>query len=334
MLALMTAAALVIPVPYVVQSPGPTINVLGEYEGKDVLSVSGMEDEKTDGQLRMTTVAVQGSPGNTVQLPVVFYAWFDPTRSLAPVEALYPDTSDAEGTRLMNTVQMSTSQQEAIAVALHEQGISYTKNVGVSGVRTDGPANGVLEAGDIILAMNGRRASSVSEYVKIAGATPAGSDVAMTVKRGDKTLDLEVPTYQSEGRTMMGIVLSEGYEFPVKVNLAVDGIGGPSAGLIFSLAIYDEMTDGDLTGGKKIAGTGTISEDGTVGPIGGIRQKLVGAKADGAEFFLAPKDNCSEVRGHIPKGLSVVSVDSFEHAKTAVDQIAREGSIEGLPTCG
>lgn len=129
-------------------------------------------------------------------------------------------------------------------------------------------------------------------------------------------------------------MLSRGFEFPVKVNFALDGIGGPSAGMIFALAIYDEMTPGDLTGGKKIAGTGTIDEQGTVGPIGGIRQKMIGSRSDGAEYFLAPGSNCEDVTGHIPEGLQVVRVDSLTEAIEAVEQIAQQSSIEGLATCG
>ena len=142
-----------------------------------------------------------------------------------------------------------------------------------------------------------------------------------------------MPRYEGE-RALVGIVLSRGFEFPVKVNFALDGIGGPSAGMIFALAIYDEMTPGDLTGGKKIAGTGTIDEQGTVGPIGGIRQKMIGARSDGAEYFLAPSDNCDDVTGHIPKGLQVVKIDTLSDAINSVEQIASTGSIRGLPTCG
>lgn len=333
-LAAMTLVATFVPVPYVVESPGPTVNVLGEYKNKDVLSVTGKPNEKTAGELRLTTVQIQGSPGHIVRAPSVFDAWFDPTKSLAPVEALYPDVKDAEGSRLMNTVQMSTSQQEAIAVALRELGIDYKKNIGISGVRVDGPAHGILEAGDIVLAVNGKQSASVEEYVKIVAATPAGQKVKMRVARNGKELALEVPTQQENGQSRMGIVLSHGYEFPVNVKLALDEVGGPSAGLIFSLGVLDAMTPGDLTGGKKIAGTGTIAENGQVGPIGGIRQKLVGAKADGAQYFLAPKDNCAEVKGHVPDGLHVVAVQNFDQAHKAVTQIATTGNTAGLPTCG
>jgi PDZ domain-containing protein len=123
------------------------------------------------------------------------------------------------------------------------------------------------------------------------------------------------------------------YDLPVDVSLRTGNVGGPSAGLMFSLAIYDVLTPGELTGGKEIAGTGTMEDDGTVGPIGGIRQKLVGAQAAGADFFLAPADNCSDVAGHVPDGLRVVRVATFDEGLAAVRGIA-SGDGASLPTCG
>ena len=103
--------------------------------------------------------------------------------------------------------------------------------------------------------------------------------------------------------------------------------------MMFSLSVYDQLTPGALTGGHEIAGTGTIAADGAVGSIGGIRQKLTGAEQAGAEYFLAPGDNCGEVVGFEPDGLEVVAVDTFEDAVTAVETIAETGSTEGLPVC-
>lgn len=329
----MTFVASIVPAPYVVQSVGPTVDVLGEIDGAPVISVEGRAPETTDGQLRLTTVAVQGSPGNSVQLPAVFMAFFDRTQAIVPVEALYPDTSDAVGTRLMNTVQMNSSQQEAIAAALEAQSIPYSTTVIIAGVRTDGPANGILEAGDVITGVNGSTADSVEGYVDLVASAPAENDVQMSVRRGSEDLTLAVPTVQEDGRTRMGVVLSQGFDFPVQVNFALESIGGPSAGLIFALGIYDEMTPGDLTGGQKIAGTGTIDEHGTVGPIGGIRQKLVGARDDGADYFLAPADNCPEVVGYVPDGLTVYSVSTFEEATLAVETIAGQEELPYLTTC-
>lgn len=332
-LMLMTALAMFMPAPFVVQTPGPTLNVLGDVQGKDVLTIDRDHVSKPRGELRMTTVAVLGSPGNTVRLPSVFKAWFDPEQVVLPVEALYPDTSDAEGTQLENTVQMNTSQSEAVAVALKKQGVKYTETIIIAGVRSDAPAHGRLRAGDRVLAINGTSATKIQDYVNLVSNTPKGQAVQVKVKRDGKNLTVSVPTKQKDGRSVIGVVLAEGFEFPVDVKFAVDGIGGPSAGMMFSLGIYDEMTPGDLTGGKHIAGTGTIDKNGNVGPIGGIRQKLVGARRDKADYFLAPADNCDEVVGHVPSGLHVVKVATFDDALHAVNTIAATGSTASLPTC-
>ena len=333
-LVVMTVVAAVLPAPYVVESPGPSLNVLGEYEGKDIVSVENRDGAASEGELRMTTVSVQGSPGYDIPLAGVMSAWFDRDRSIMPVEALYPDDTDAEDNSLMNTVEMNGSQQEAIAAALAKQGISYSTTTIVAGVRSDGAAANRLEPGDVVLTVNGQQVTDVASAGEAIGRTPRGQKVNVTVRRkGEEKSFALTPRYEGE-RALVGIVLSRGFEFPVKVNFALDGIGGPSAGMIFALAIYDEMTPGDLTGGKKIAGTGTIDEQGTVGPIGGIRQKMIGARSDGAEYFLAPSANCDEVTGHIPEGLQVVKVDSLSDAISSVEQIASTGSIEGLPTCG
>lgn len=333
-LVVMTVVAAVLPAPYVVESPGPSLNVLGEYEGKDIVSVENRDGAASEGELRMTTVSVQGSPGYDIPLAGVMSAWFDRDRSIMPVEALYPDDTDAEDNSLMNTVEMNGSQQEAIAAALAKQGISYSTTTIVAGVRSDGAAANRLEPGDVVLTVNGQQVTDVASAGEAIGRTPRGQKVNVTVRRkGEEKSFALTPRYEGE-RALVGIVLSRGFEFPVKVNFALDGIGGPSAGMIFALAIYDEMTPGDLTGGKKIAGTGTIDEQGTVGPIGGIRQKMIGARSDGAEYFLAPAANCDEVTGHIPEGLQVVKIDSLSDAINSVEQIASTGSIEGLPMCG
>lgn len=333
-LVVMTVVAAVLPAPYVVESPGPSLNVLGEYEGKDIVSVENRDSVASEGELRMTTVSVQGSPGYDIPLAGVMSAWFDRDRSIMPVEALYPDDTDAEDNSLMNTVEMNGSQQEAIAAALAKQGISYSTTTIVAGVRSDGGAADRLEPGDVVLMVNGQQVTDVASAGEAIGRTPRGQKVNVTVRReGEEKSFALTPRYEGE-RALVGIVLSRGFEFPVKVNFALDGIGGPSAGMIFALAIYDEMTPGDLTGGKKIAGTGTIDEQGTVGPIGGIRQKMIGARSDGAEYFLAPSDNCDDVTGHIPKGLQVVKIDTLSDAINSVEQIASTGSIRGLPTCG
>jgi PDZ domain-containing protein len=160
-----------------------------------------------------------------------------------------------------------------------------------------------------------------------------GDTVALTVTRDGKQQKLDVPTIQGQaGRTALGVILGLDQDFPATVKIDAGAIGGPSAGLMFSRGIYDKLTPGPLAGGKQVAGTGTIDDEGTVGPIGGIRQKLAGARADGAQFFLAPADNCDEVVGHVPDGLEVFKVGTFDDARTAVEALAK-GQTGSLPRC-
>ena len=322
-----------LPVPYVIERPGPAIDVLGEWDGEEILVIDGAQTHPTDGALMMTTVSVDGGPGYRVTPVEVVAAWFDRSKMVLPKEAVFPEGQTREQTALNNTAAMSTSQQGAVAVALDELGLDYESVVMIAGVEEGAPADGTLEGGDVIVAVGGETASSLEGYRELIRATPEGETVPMRVRRGGEELDLEVPSEMAEGAPRMGVVLAAGYEFPMDVRIGVGDIGGPSAGMIFSLSVYDELTPGALTGGHQIAGTGTIAVDGTVGPIGGIRQKMVGAEESDAEFFLAPSANCDEVVGFEPDGLEVVAVTDFEDALSATETIAENGSAEGLPTC-
>lgn len=333
LLCLMILGGSLMPVPYVIERPGPAIDVLGEYEDEQILVIDGAETHATDGELMMTTVSVDGGPGYRVTPVEVVSSWFDRSQAVLPREAVFPEGQTRQQTVLTNTVAMSTSQQGAVAVALDELGIEYEPVVMVSGVEQGAPADGTLEGGDVILSVNGAEATDVAGYQELVVGTEDGEDVQMRVRRGEEELDLEVPTETVDGSPRMGVVLSPGFEFPMDVEITVGEIGGPSAGMMFSLSVYDELTPGALTGGHRIAGTGTIDADGAVGPIGGIRQKMVGAHESDAEYFLAPSENCDEVIDYEPEGLDVVAVSDFKDAVDATETIAETGDTESLPTC-
>lgn len=332
-LCLMILGGSLLPVPYVIERPGPAIDVLGEYQDEQILVIDGAQTHPTDGALMMTTVSVDGGPGYRVTPVEVVGAWFDRTKMVLPKEAVFPEDQSREETTLVNSAAMSTSQQGAVAVALDELGIEYQDVVMVAGVQSGGAAEGTLEGGDVIVSVDGETSGTVEGFQRLIGQIPDGDPIPMTVRRSGDEISLEVPTAMVDGRSMMGVMLAAGHEFPMEVDISVGDIGGPSAGMIFSLSVYDELTPGALTGGHRVAGTGTISADGAVGPIGGIRQKMVGAAETDAEFFLAPSSNCDEVVGHVPDELDVVAVGTFEEALTATGTIAGTGSTEGLPTC-
>lgn len=333
LLCAMILGGAMIPVPYVIEQPGPAIDVLGEYRDQEIVSIKGAPTYPTEGALMMTTVSVDGGPGYSVTGADVVVSWFDRTRAVLPREAMFPEGQTREQTTLNNAVQMSTSQQGAVAVALDELGIPYEPVVMIGGVQAGAPAEGHLEPGDVLLRIDGSTAEDLAGFQALVQAAPGGAELPVTVRRDGAEVDLQVPTESVEGTTRMGVVLTAGYDFPMDVEIAVGEIGGPSAGMIFSLSVYDELTPGALTGGEQIAGTGTIAADGSVGPIGGVRQKMVGARETGARFFLAPRDNCDQVLGYEPEGLEVVAVGSFDEALTATETIAATGGTDGLPTC-
>jgi PDZ domain-containing protein len=329
----MVIVGLLVPVPYAIEQPGPAIDVLGEYKDEQVITIDGQKTYPTDGELMMTTVSVTGGPGYPVTGPQVIRSWLDPTRAVLPRETVFPTGQTQEQTDEQNAAAMTGSQDSAIAVALDELDIDYDTTVLVSQVSEGAPADGLLEPGDQVLAINGEMADDAAGFQKITQEADPDTPLAVSVRRDGTDQTVPVPTEMVDGTPRMGIVLAAGYDFPFEVTIGVGDVGGPSAGTMFALGVYDDLTPGALTGGESIAGTGTIAADGAVGAIGGIRQKMVGAQESGAEFFLAPADNCADVVGHEPDGMSVVKVETFEDALHATESIAESGDAEGLPVC-
>jgi PDZ domain-containing protein len=227
---------------------------------------------------------------------------------------------------------MVDSQQEAIAVALKAVGADVKSHIVVGQVTKDSPNQSLLKAGDRIDTIDGQPVANTEAVRTAIGKHKPGEKVRLGLVRDGKPVTVEAATKENQGRTTIGVFLGLTFDFPYKVTIDAGDVGGPSAGTMFALGLYDTLTPGALTGGQKIAGTGTIDYTGAVGPIGGIRQKLVGARDGGAKWFLAPADNCSEVVGHVPDGLKVVRIATFDEAKSSVESIA-SGKGASLPTC-
>ena len=231
---------------------------------------------------------------------------------------------------------MVDSQHEATAAALNELGYDTGAQVEVVEVIDDGAADGVLQAGDVIVAIEGIAVESGAQ-LREAIQDAAGETISLTIQRAGEQSEVQLTpqktTADGVDTWLIGITLATEYDFPIDVTIQLDDVGGPSAGMMFALGIVDMLTEGELNGGENIAGTGTISADGTVGPIGGIRQKLYGARDAGADFFLAPASNCDEVAGHVPEGLQVFSTATLDDSMEILDTIASGGDLEDLPTC-
>jgi Lon-like protease len=228
---------------------------------------------------------------------------------------------------------MAGSQTVATATALRALGRTVDEMIVIAGVPDGSPSAGVFRPDDVLVTVDGDPATTSDAVRAAVQRHKPGDTFPVVVRRDGKEQTVTARTADSNGRTVMGVGLRLDYDLPVDVTLRTGNVGGPSAGLMFSLAIYDALTPGELTGGKNIAGTGTMDDKAVVGPIGGIRQKLIGARRAGADYFLAPADNCDDVVGNVPDGLQVVKVGSFDEGVAAVRDIGT-GKTASLPTCG
>ena len=322
-----------LPVPYVVERPGPTYNTLGQSQGSPVIKVSGRETYPAAGNLDLTTVYVSGGPSSPVSVLSAFSAWLDPSKAVYPEELIYPTGTTKEEAEEQSSVAMTTSQENAVASALNELDIPFGQQLQAAGLSEDSAAAGKVEPGDILKAINGREITSLAVIQEELAAGKGAAATVVVERDGQQVTQVITPKDNGTGRFILGVMLKYLFTFPFDVEISLEKVGGPSAGLMFSLGIIDTVTPGDLTGGKHVAGTGTITPDGLVGPIGGIGQKMQGARSGGATLFLAPAANCGEVVGNIPDGLHVVKVENLAEARRAVELAGSGGDTSGLPAC-
>ena len=348
MLIALLCAGVLIPVPYSEMSPGPTVNTLGEHDGEPVLQISGRKTYPTDGHLNMTTVRVT-SADYRMNLVEAVYGWLAHDNKVVPHDTLYPDGKTEEESTQENAEEFSQSQESAKVAALKELDIPVQSWVIVSTVVKGSPAEGRLHAGDVIKAVDGTAVKEPADVAELVTKHKPGEDVRFTIvpakeqaasekeKRApQKTENVVITTKTSddggEKRAIVGISAGTDHTFPFSIDIKLADVGGPSAGLMFALGIYDKLTPGSLTGGRFVAGTGTIDDDGKVGPIGGVEMKTVGARGKGAEFFLTPAGNCAAAAKDTPEGLTLVKVDTIDDALGALKDI-RSGDTADLPKC-
>lgn len=326
--------SLVIPVNFVAESPGPTFNTIGEFNKKPLIEIEGAETYPVTGHLDMTTVQVAGGPNSSLGALGAFATWLEESTTVLPSDLVYDPSVTSEQVSARNSADMTNSQEVAQAAALTQLGIDYTENLKVSGAVEGGPSEGLVKEGDTVTAINGEALTKYADLTDRVNAS-GGQPVTVTLVRDGQTQQVTVTPVRNDqnGRYVLGLYISRTFNFPMTVHYGLEEVGGPSAGMMFALGIIDELTEGDMTGGKHFAGTGTIESDGTVGPIGGIEQKMKGAVNEGATVFLAPASNCDEVVGHVPHGLSVVRVSTLDEAVKAVTQIGQGEDPASFPTC-
>ncbi|RAX22075.1 peptidase S16 [Actinomyces sp. Z5] len=345
----LVVAGATVPINKVIQAPGPTWNVLADTSDgadQDLLTVTGTDTYDTTGALRMTTVSVSGCPGYPVTFFMLVDAWLSSDKTVLDRDQVCPESLTAEQVEEVNQAQMTSSQDAAVVAALMETGQASRMILTVAGTADEQAGVGV-QAGDVLESITTAdgETTTITSYPQLRElmtTIPPGTPLTLRVDRDGTDVDVELTTIDpqdadgdgepdSEG-SLLGLSLSARADSDVEASFGLSDVGGPSAGTIFALGIIDEITPGDLTGGKDIAGTGTIAVDGTVGAIGGIKQKMAGAQQDGSDYFLAPAANCNEVVGNVPDGLEVYAVGTLHEAVRTVEAIADDDTSD-LLTC-
>jgi PDZ domain-containing protein len=293
--------------PVVALSPGPMEDVLAR------LKVEGSRVYDSEGKLYLTSVGIDDN--------VRFYeALLDMANrdvQLVPRAQLYPEEQDSAEIDKENVALMDRSKETATVVALRQVGYKIEPSgVEVTEVVAGAPADGKLRAGDEILAADGHLVDSTDEVRKAITGHKPGERVAFRVERGKGEKNVSVEVQEVEDQPRVGILLRDLFpDLPVKVTIQTqNNIGGPSAGLMFTLSIIDKLTREDLTGGRRIAGTGEIALDGSVLPVGGVGEKLIAVHRLGVTTFLIPAENCAGVKGQVPDGLRLVKVSKVDDA--------------------
>lgn len=313
-------------VPYAAEGPGPMFNTLGEVSGEPVVLIDGAETNPTSGSLNMTTVSVR----TNMTLAQAFGRWIATSDTIVPVEQVLPPNLSEEELKDYNTQAFVSSEASATVAAMRYLGLPT--EVVVHDVVEDGPAAGRLEAGDIITAIGGGAVTEPGQVQEIVRGMHPGDTAEVTVRRGGEERKESVvlgENPEKEGQALLGIYMSSEPADGTRVDFNLNDIGGPSAGMIFALAVIDKLTPDELTGGHNVAGTGTIAEDGRVGPIGGIQHKIAGARDAGVELFLAPADNCDEVAKVKTGSMQVAKVASLDDAVRAMEDFSAGRDVAG-----
>ncbi len=328
----LSAIAALLPVPYVALSPGPTTNTLGRAGNAALIRIEGRKTYDDNGHLDLTTVSVLGGPRQRLDLVTALRGWLNRSVSVIPEEQVFPKGSTAKQVEQESNTEMRDSQENATTAALRSLGIPVTTHVAVALLSKDSPARGKLKAGDIVTDVDGTPVDGGVALRRLITKRTPGDDVTLTIKRDGTELRRTITTAADEGHAIVGIQTVDGADYPFKVNIGLRDVGGPSAGLMFALGIVDKLTPGSLTAGRYVAGTGTIDDAGRVGAIGGIPQKMLGAKHAGATIFLAPASNCGEAARTVPDGLKLVKVTTLRSALDSLDKLRRDPGAT-VPAC-
>jgi PDZ domain-containing protein len=332
---LLAVALVAVPVPFVAWSPGGTRDTLGTVDGKPIIEVQGIPTHETTGRLDLTVVSVTPA-GARLSLPQALLAHWLPHRDVLPLDSVYAPGKSASQVQAEDADMMSTAQDDAVVAALRADDQPVTPLPAVFSVTVGGPAHTILRPGDLVLAVDGVATPATADVSRRIQAHEPGETVAFTVVRQGEERTERVRTVASttqDGTPVVGITLGPGYRYDPRISFELgQRIGGPSAGLVFALAIYDKITPGALLAGRHVAGTGSITPDGEVGGIGGIQEKIAGAEDAGATVFLVPAANCGDLAG-VRTDMTLVKVGTLGDAVGALQTLQQAGGDARVPRC-
>ncbi|GAA4841868.1 YlbL family protein [Saccharopolyspora rosea] len=305
-------------VPFVALGPGPTYDTLGMDGATPVVSVDGQQTFPTGGHLNMTTVSVT----DQLSLFGALGLWASGRYALAPREVYFPPNKSEQQIDQENTEAFNDSQTSAETAALHYLG--YPMKVVAAQVVKGSPADGVIAPGDRLVSANGRPVTDPDSLRAALAGNKPGDRVEIRFRHADQpeqAATVQLGQSPSGPQGFLGVAAAQRPDVNFHIKISLADVGGPSAGLMFTLAIIDKLTPGELNGGKFVAGTGEISPDGKVGPIGGIPFKMVKAREAGATTFLVPAGNCAEAKSQAPDGLQLAKVATLDDAVKALDEL-------------
>ena len=322
--------AFFIPTPYVLLSPGTPQNILNS-----AITITGAQVFPTTGKMSVTSVMVT-NPDSYMTGFDILYGWATAERAVLPRIEIYPDNESVEESIQQGADDMQASQASATTAALTLLGYKGETKLIINSVNKETDSFKKLKDGDQIIELDGTQLTSTTQLLDYLKSKKPGEVISLKVLRApvaqrssmetstqststakpliELTVEVKLSA-RDDNSALIGIIVETVQEFPITVKIKLAETGGPSGGLIFALGIIEKLQSENLTRGRNIAGTGTISDTGEVGPIGGITEKIIGAKKDGVDIFLAPIENCLDISTpQLLDGIKVVPVATLAQA--------------------
>ena len=311
------AIAFFLPVPFVKLAPGPTFNVIGDVDGAPVIQINGAPTFPTTGELDMTTVRESGGPRGGLTFVDAVGSWFNSSDAVVPRELVYPDDISGEDVKARNAALFSTSESDSVAAALNYLELPVQTKIVATAVIVDAPADEVFLPRDEIVSIDGVPVTTPRDVVQTVQGSPVGTEFTFEIRRSAENMSVTVASGENPdapGKPYLGISVGELYSAEFDIDFTLSDVGGPSAGLMFATGIVDKLTPEDLTGGKHVAGTGTITPEGAVGRSEVFGKNWPGLGRPGPNYSSCPSSTALSLQDMSPMASPSLPVTSLRDA--------------------